>query len=78
MSKTIYIITQDDGEYGYDLFVDVATTEDEVLEICKKQNNLSYIDYYDKIDFNEDKTQVGFYYKGKYYTTLYFIEKREL
>lgn len=80
----IYIITENDIEYGQPIFIDIATSEEQVLEICKKDESeiplwYSKYDYY-VIGFNERKDQVGYIdtRENKFIHTLYDVEKREI
>jgi len=73
----IYIITCEDFEYGYNIFVDVVKNLEDVLDICKKDWKRGRPKAKPEFKFNDDNTQVLIKKYGKFYTE-YYVEEREL
>lgn len=79
----VIIITEQDIEYGYDIFVDVVSNKETALEVCKEliQNSPCKKDIYGKFTvgfMNKYYDQIGILKDGKPYSTIYSLEEREV
>jgi len=77
MNTTVIVITEEDMEYGYDIYVDVVSSIEDALSVCNKVNKRRYGDKY-IIGFNSDNTQIGIIRDDKFYSTLFTLRHKIL
>ena len=82
MYQKVIVVTEQDMEYGYDIFCDVFSTPEKALEYYRKLGGYPIPSTNPEIlidlALTEEKDQICIIQNSKLYSTIYFLKEVEV